>query len=122
MREPGRGAVVGRSVARSLIVCPREVWRYSAAFLAAGVKPVVAFRGFRRHDALCHVLFHQRGRARARIAEAGAAGQPHFDDPVGARQCDQFAGAAIVHHVAVGIEHHAAHAAARQAAVQPFAP
>ena len=52
------------------------------------------------------------------IAEAGASCQSDFDDLVGARQCDEFAGAAIVRHVAIGIEHHAAHAAAGQTAVQ----
>ena len=61
------------------------------------------------------------GRA-ARIAEAGAAGEPDFDDLIGAGQRDQFTGAAVVHHVAVGIEHHAAHVAARQTAVQDLAP
>ena len=140
MREPGRGAVV---VLLQIAHCahpacppPRSLhgrWRSPPRSAEAGysiiphaldsapagsVQPVVTRRGFRRHDALRHILFHQRGRARTRIAEAGAARQSHLDDLVGACQRDQLAGAAIVHHVAVRIEHHAAHAPSRQPAMQ----
>src|SRR6516162_5827469 len=117
MREPGLGMVVVRSAASSLIMCPSLLL---CCFARSYWQPVITFRGFRRYDAFRHVLLYQRRRTRTRIAEASTACQSHFNDLIGARERDQLAGFAIVHHVAIGIEHHAAHAATWQATMQPL--
>src|SRR5579859_1663815 len=110
------GEPVAWSAVTSLIDAPD--WLLFCRLACGWLPTVIMQGGFWRDDTLRHVLLHESGGAGAWIAKAGAAGELHFDDLVGAGECDEFAGAAIMRHVALRIEDDAAHAAPGEAAVQ----
>ena len=144
MREPGRGAVVGRSaLSSSNCVPPQMLGSRGCGLFASPPPPAPLPQGEREEFGVIRPLYWRLVSTRSRVLRLQATRcplpRPLHRDLGGSRVRITEAGASanrtstiwsvrvnvtsspvprIVRHVAVGVEHHATHTAARQTAVQ----